>query len=67
MEELRSLLMSVPDSYADFIDGVFTSLTKNDPEDIPIMIDYLKSNHDVSSSDVIEYLCELQGVDIPDH
>lgn len=66
MDELKSLLKNVLGTYGCFVHGVCASLSHEDPECTQDMIDFIKSNPEATSSDVIEYLCELEGIEIPE-
>lgn len=59
MDELKELLENVSGSYKDFVDGVLLSLENLD-EERQMMIDYIKDNPDKTSSDIIEFLDELE-------
>lgn len=55
MDELREALYNISDSYYDFVYGIveFASGSKERCERI---LDYIKSNPHVSSSDVVRYV-----------
>lgn len=66
MDELRELLDKVGDRYTAFVHGVCASLSHEDPECMQDMIAFIKANPNATSSDIIEYLCELEGIEIPE-
>lgn len=54
MEELREMLKKVSDSYDDFVNAM-CSLAKQYDE-IDVLSDYLKSNPDADSSNVVSFM-----------
>lgn len=58
MDELRELLENVSDTYDDFVDGVCCILKKHE-DCLDEVIQFIKSNSDNESSDILEYLDEL--------
>lgn len=65
-DELKNLLRNVSDTYGDFVHGVCASLSHEDPECTQDMIEFIKANPNATSSDIIEHLCELEGIEIPE-
>lgn len=58
MNELEKLLKSVSDSYDDFVGAMITYL-KDDEENQKKVIEYIKSNPDKRTDDILEYMDEL--------
>ncbi|MBP3754423.1 MAG: hypothetical protein J6I66_06175 [Lachnospiraceae bacterium] len=55
MTELMKKISMIPDSYDDFICGVVNYAKKN-PRHIEILKNYLDSNENLTSSDVVEFI-----------
>lgn len=58
MDELKTLLEAVSDTYDDFVGGVLCAV-KHNKEELQNVIDFIKNNPEKDSSDIIEYLDEL--------
>ena len=61
MNELRLLLMNVSDSYMDFVEGVIDEARKSEQIKIGVT-NYLKTNSNATSSDVLKYLVDDLGL-----
>lgn len=61
MGELRTLLEKVSDSYDDFVEGMMVYL-KDDPENREKVTEYIQSNPDAKTDDILEYMDELWGI-----
>ena len=57
MEELKELLSDISDSYSDFV-GAILHYAGRKPERLKKLIDYIKNNPQVRSSDVIRFVSE---------
>ena len=55
MKELIQQLSSIPDAYDDFILGTI-NYAKKDPSHIDALINYIKNNTNLTSSDVIAFI-----------
>lgn len=55
LEELKTALNSISDKYSDFVNGI-CNLLEYDEEYQEKVIEYIKSNPDVKSGDVILFL-----------
>lgn len=64
MNELKELLISVSDSYFDFVLGVL-NYAKHSKGGCKVMIDFIRNNPDALTSDIIEYM--LSREDYYDH
>ena len=53
--EIEVLLKDIPDSYYDFVTGILL-YAKKKPERQETLLDFLKSNPTVSSSDVVQFV-----------
>ena len=60
MEELKELLENVSDTYEDFVMGILAD-TKDDDKRAKIT-EYIKSNPDAKTDDIIECLDKLEGL-----
>lgn len=54
-DELKDALRNVSDSYEDFVKGSFASV-KGSAENQKKLLQYLKSNPDAKTDDVIDYI-----------
>lgn len=54
-DELKDALRNVPDSYEDFVKGSFASVKGNE-EHQKKLLQYLKSNPEAQTDDVIDYI-----------
>jgi len=57
MEELTALLNNVPDSYFDFVSAMVHYAQKKQSR-LDSLLNYLKSNPGVSSSDIVKFVSE---------
>ena len=55
MTELMRLLVEIPDVYDDFIIGVTHYASRKD-EHIKLLKEYIRSNKDVMTSDVVKFI-----------
>ena len=55
MKELIQQLSSIPDAYDDFILGTI-NYAKKDPSHTDALINYIKNNTNLTSSDVIAFI-----------
>ena len=55
MNELKELLNSVEDTYDDFVMGVCHYARKN-PERLENVLNFIKSNPEASSSDIVHFI-----------
>ncbi len=60
MNELKSLLIRVPDSYYDFVVSMLDEANKSEQKRLGL-IDYLRNNPGALSSDVIRFLVDDLG------
>ena len=58
LQELKTLLKNVPDSYSFFADGLYND-TRDDKRLIKPISDFIKNNPHANSSDVLEYCLDL--------
>lgn len=64
IDELEILLRNVKDGYPDFIDCVIYNAEED--EDVLLdMLDFMRDNPDATSSDIIRYMDEIQGIEVP--
>ena len=61
MNELKSLLLRVPDSYYEFVESLLDEAGKSEARK-NALIRYLKDNPEATTSDVIGYLVEDLGL-----
>ncbi len=61
MEELKKLLIHVPDSYYDFVTGMMAE-AKDSDNIREGLLDYLKSHPSASTSDVIYFVSKDLGL-----
>ena len=61
MSELKSLLLSVPDSYYDFVESLLDEARKSEKRKQGL-IKYLKANPKATTSDVLSYLVDELGL-----
>lgn len=61
IDELKKLLESLNDSYDDFVRGLLHSAKKSESIRDKIIL-YIKDSENVTTSDVIDYLDELEGI-----
>lgn len=54
-KELYEMLVDFPDSYDSFVDGTM-SYARKKPERMIKIIDYIKNNKDLTSSDVVLFI-----------
>lgn len=57
MNELRELLMNVPDSYYDFVEGLLDEAKKSKQRELGL-IRFLKTHPQANSSDVLKFLVD---------
>ncbi|MBE5913528.1 MAG: hypothetical protein E7274_05660 [Pseudobutyrivibrio ruminis] len=57
MEELTVLLNNVPDSYFDFVSAMVHYAQKKQSR-LDALLNFLNSNPDVSSSDIVKFVSE---------
>ena len=57
MDELKSLLENINDSYADFVDAMM-HYAKKKPLRLEEIVSYLRSNPGADSSDVIRFVSD---------
>ena len=57
MVELRELLEHIEDSYKDFVDAICHYAQKS-PSRLEILLEYLKANPSVKSSDVVRFVSD---------
>ncbi|MBQ1871049.1 MAG: hypothetical protein II147_02550 [Lachnospiraceae bacterium] len=55
MEELYNKLIAVPDSYFAFVMGIL-AYAKKKPAKIPVIINFINENENITSSDIIEFI-----------
>ena len=60
MNELKRLLIRVPDSYYDFVVSMLDEASKSEQKKVGL-IDFLKDNPGAMSSDVIKFLVDDLG------
>ena len=60
MNELKRLLIRVPDSYYDFVVSMLDEASKSEQRKVGL-IDFLKDNPGAMSSDVIKFLVDDLG------
>ena len=61
MNELKELLINVPDSYYDFVVSMLSEVRKSAYRREGLL-DYLRKHEDATSSEVIRYLIEDLGL-----
>ncbi len=61
MSELKKLLISVPDSYYDFVESMLDEARKSEKRKQGL-IRYLKSNPDATTSDVLKFIVDDLGL-----
>ena len=61
MEELKILLLRVPDSYEDFVEGVTDEAEESEKIRIGL-VDFLKERPKATSSEVIKYMMDDLGL-----
>ena len=62
MEELRQLLLNVPDSYSDFVTGVMLDI-RDHPSRLEDIIQFIKDNPNSTSSDIGMWtMVEIDGI-----
>ena len=57
MKELEDLLINIEDSYYDFISGIM-NYAKGNEDRRKKLIDYIKVNPEVKSSDVVKFVSD---------
>lgn len=57
MKELEDLLINIEDSYYDFISGIM-NYAKGNEDRRKKLIDYIKANPEVKSSDVVKFVSD---------
>ena len=57
MKELEDLLINIEDSYYDFISGIM-NYAKGNQDRRKKLIDYIKANPEVKSSDVVKFVSD---------
>ena len=57
MDELKSLLDNINDSYTDFVDAIM-HYAKKKPSRLEAVVSFLRSNPGVDSSDVIHFVSD---------
>lgn len=64
MDELKQLLLQVPDSYDGFVIGV--QITARDyPDRLDDVVNYLKEHRDMGTSDILKWIWEdVEGIDL---
>lgn len=64
MDKLENLLKNVVDTYWDFVHYVMI-IAKENPERVNEIIDFLESNPELPTSDVLEWVDkEIEGIDL---
>lgn len=61
MNELKSLLIKVPDSYSDFVESLLDEARKSEKRKIGL-IDFLKMHPTATTSEVLKYLVDDLGL-----
>lgn len=57
MDELKTLLDNIRDSYTDFVDAIL-HYAKKKPSRLEAVVSFLKNNPGADSSDVIQFVSE---------
>lgn len=57
MEELKLLLINIEDSYYDFVESTL-GYSKDNEKHIDLLINYIKGNPNVKTSDVIKFISD---------
>lgn len=66
MDELKQLLLQVPDCYSDFVYGVMAE-ARDYPEHLDELIKFIKDNPEATTSDIGEWtMINLEHID-PDN
>lgn len=60
-QELKELLESVSDTYPDFVKGIMLS-TRGDKVKQGQMCDFIKTNSEAKTDDIINYIDKLEGL-----
>ena len=60
--KLEALAKQVKDSYDDFVIGLRADLS-DEPDNLDKMIKYMENNPNANTSEIIEYLNDLEGID----
>ena len=56
MKELLDKLYALPNVYEDFIYGT-VDYAKEKPEHLKVLLDYLRNNDNLTTSDVVYFIC----------